>query len=186
MTRDKPLFVEPNLIASSLKHITFGDNNKGKVIGLGKVAISRISPLMIFYLFNLLDSILCQLASYVIQACQFYSLYPNIVSSWPLTIPSSLRELERVIFILWISLRVPQSKLVCLQKQPKDGCGTEYLVHAGMSNLQTLMKKNHLHRIPDVKFDKDHLCGSREAGKLAKKHHSSKDVITTNMSQTYI
>ena len=41
MTRDKSLFVYPNLTASSQKYVTFGDNNKGKVIGLGKVAISK-------------------------------------------------------------------------------------------------------------------------------------------------
>uniref|UniRef100_A0A8R7TG16 GAG-pre-integrase domain-containing protein n=1 Tax=Triticum urartu TaxID=4572 RepID=A0A8R7TG16_TRIUA len=48
-----------------------------------------------------------------------------------------------------------------------------------MRNLQTLVKKNHLRTIPDVKFDKDHICAACEASKLAKKHHSSKIVITT-------
>mgnify|MGYP005817574831 CR=1 FL=1 len=41
MTGDKSLFVDPNLTASPLKYITFDDNNKGKVIGLGKIAISK-------------------------------------------------------------------------------------------------------------------------------------------------
>ena len=41
MTGDKSLFVELNLTSSPLKYITFGDNNKGKVIGLGKIAISK-------------------------------------------------------------------------------------------------------------------------------------------------
>ena len=41
MTKGKSLFIDPNLTASSLKYITFGDNNKGKVIGLGKIAISK-------------------------------------------------------------------------------------------------------------------------------------------------
>jgi hypothetical protein len=48
-----------------------------------------------------------------------------------------------------------------------------------MRNLQTLVRKNHLRGIPDVKFNKDRLCGACEAGKLAKKHHSSKTVMTT-------
>ena len=51
--------------------------------------------------------------------------------------------------------------------------------HAGMINLQTLVKKNHLCGIPDVKFDKNHLCAACEAGKLAKKHHSCKTIMTT-------
>jgi len=41
MTGDKELFTEDKLTESSQKYITFGDNNKGKVIGLGKVAISK-------------------------------------------------------------------------------------------------------------------------------------------------
>ena len=41
MTGDKSLFVDPNLTTATEKFITFGDNNKGKVIGLGKIAISK-------------------------------------------------------------------------------------------------------------------------------------------------
>ena len=40
MTEDKEFFIEEKLTQSSQKY-TFGDNNKGKVIGLGKVAISK-------------------------------------------------------------------------------------------------------------------------------------------------
>src|SRR3954468_12099158 len=41
MTGDKELFTKIKPHQSSQRHITFGDNNKGKVIGLGKVAISK-------------------------------------------------------------------------------------------------------------------------------------------------
>ena len=41
MTGEKSLYVDPNLTASPLKYITIGDNNKGKVIGLCKIAISK-------------------------------------------------------------------------------------------------------------------------------------------------
>src|SRR5215203_2300501 len=41
MTGDKELCIDDNLSHSSQKYITFGDNNKGKVLGLGKVAISK-------------------------------------------------------------------------------------------------------------------------------------------------
>ena len=128
MTGDKSLFVDPNLNSSPRKYITFGDNNKGKVIGLGKIAISKDKSIDDVLLvqslgFNLiLVGKLCDLGMLVLFSIT------KCISSWPLTIPSSLRELERVIFILWISLRVPQSKLVFLRKQPKIGRGTEDLV----------------------------------------------------------
>src|SRR3954467_1436907 len=41
MTGDKELFTEDKLTESSQNYITFGDNNKGKVIGMGKVAILK-------------------------------------------------------------------------------------------------------------------------------------------------
>src|SRR4051812_46259420 len=41
MTGDKELFIDDNLSHSSQKYITFGDNNKGKAIGLGKVGMSK-------------------------------------------------------------------------------------------------------------------------------------------------
>ena len=41
MTGDQELFTKDKPTESSQKYITFGDNNKGKVIGLGKVAISK-------------------------------------------------------------------------------------------------------------------------------------------------
>ena len=66
MTGDKLLFVDPNLTASSEKYITFGDNNKGKVIGLGKIAISKDKNIDDVLLVQSLDSISCQLASFVI------------------------------------------------------------------------------------------------------------------------
>src|SRR3954468_677043 len=41
MTGDKELVIDDNLSHSSQKYITFSDNNKGKLIGLGKIAISK-------------------------------------------------------------------------------------------------------------------------------------------------
>src|SRR3954467_9003582 len=41
MTGGKELFTEEKLTQSSQKYITFGDNNKGKVLGLGKVSILK-------------------------------------------------------------------------------------------------------------------------------------------------
>src|SRR4051812_11818591 len=71
MTGDKELFTEDKLTESSQKYVTFGDNNKGKVIGLGKFAISKdkhIDKVMLFqYLgYNLMSiSKLCDMGMLV-------------------------------------------------------------------------------------------------------------------------
>ena len=47
----------------------------------------------------------------------------------------------------------------CLLAKATEGwLWHQRLGHAGMRNLQTLMKKNHLHGIPDVKFNKNLCC----------------------------
>src|SRR4051812_2546225 len=53
------------------------------------------------------------------------------------------------------------------------------LGHAGMRNLQILVKKKHIIGLSKVKFDKDRLCSACEAGKITKKHHSAKTIMTT-------
>src|SRR4051812_26414235 len=48
-----------------------------------------------------------------------------------------------------------------------------------MNNLQNLVSKKNVVGINEVKFDKDRLCSSCEAGKITKKHHSAKTIMTT-------
>ena len=45
MTRDKDMFHELAENNVPRKYVTFGDNSKGKVVGLGKVAISHDSSI---------------------------------------------------------------------------------------------------------------------------------------------
>ena len=45
MTRDKDMFCELAENDGPRKYVTFGDNSKGKVVGLGKVAISHDSSI---------------------------------------------------------------------------------------------------------------------------------------------
>uniref|UniRef100_A0A8R7PDS2 GAG-pre-integrase domain-containing protein n=1 Tax=Triticum urartu TaxID=4572 RepID=A0A8R7PDS2_TRIUA len=47
-----------------------------------------------------------------------------------------------------------------LAKATKGWLWHRRLGHAGIRNLQTLVKKNHLHGIPYVKFNKNRLCAT--------------------------
>ena len=179
MTGDKSLFVDPNLIASSEKYITFGDNNKGKVLGLGKIAISKdknIDDVLLVQSlgFNLMSiGKLCDLGMLVL-----FSKFKCIV--FMATDSSFVFEGNRKGDLYIVDFSKGPSVRTCLLAKATEGwLWHRRLGHAGMRNLQTLVKKNHLRGIPDVKFDKDRLCAACEAGKLAKKHHSSKTVMTT-------
>jgi hypothetical protein len=69
MTGDKSLFVDANLTASNQKYITFGDNNKGKVMGLGKIGISKDKNINDVLLVQSLGFNLMSIVNYVILAC---------------------------------------------------------------------------------------------------------------------
>src|SRR3954468_3380265 len=101
MTGDKELFIDDNLSHSSQKYITFGDNNKGKVIGLGKVATYRqINILTRLCLFNPLDITLCLFQNSVIWVCWYCSLLLVVLCFHRMTIHSSSRDIVKEIFIL--------------------------------------------------------------------------------------
>src|SRR4051812_24289521 len=53
------------------------------------------------------------------------------------------------------------------------------LGHVGMRNLQVLAKKKHVIGLTEVKFEKDRLYSACEEGKITKKHHSAKSIMTT-------
>src|SRR4051812_40230607 len=48
-----------------------------------------------------------------------------------------------------------------------------------MRNLHNLVQKKRVIGLSEVKFDKDRLCSACEAGKITKKHHSAKTIMTT-------
>src|SRR4051812_40824832 len=91
MTGDKELFIDDNLSHSSQKYITFGDNNKGKVIGLGKVSISKDKHITRLCLFNLSDITLCLFPCYVIWVCWYCSLLLVVLCVHRMTILLSSR-----------------------------------------------------------------------------------------------
>ncbi len=53
MTGDRAMFTTFEVGGNEQEKVTFGDNSKGKVIGLGKIAISMICQLIMSLLLNL-------------------------------------------------------------------------------------------------------------------------------------
>src|ERR1041385_9257112 len=83
MTGDKELFTKEKLSQSSQKYINFGDNNKGKVLGLGKVAISKdkhIDKVMLVQslVYNLMSiSKLCNMGMLVLFCASRCVVFPQ-------------------------------------------------------------------------------------------------------------
>src|SRR3954465_760795 len=179
MTGDKELFTEAKLSQSSQKYITFGDNNKGKVLGLGKIAISKdknIDKVMLVQSlgYNLMSiSKLCDMGMLVLfsaSRCVVFSQddYSFVFEGY----------CKGYLYIVDFSSDPAVS--TCLMAKATSGWLWHIrLGHAGMKNLQTLISKKHVIGINEVKFDKDHLSSACEAGKITKKHHAPKTIMTT-------
>src|SRR4051812_18639221 len=178
MTGHKELFTEEKLSQSSQKYITFGDNNKGKVLGLGKVAISKdkhIDKVMLVQSlgYNLMSiSKLCDMGMLVLfsaSRCVVFSQddYTFVFEGY--------RKGDLYIVDFSSGPAVP----TCLMAKASSGwLWHQRLGHAGMRNLHNLVKKNHVIGLSEVKFDKDRLCSAYEAGKITKKNHSAKTIMT--------
>src|SRR3954469_64910 len=161
MTGDKELFIDDNLSHSSQKYITFGYNNKGKVIGLGKVAISKdkhIDKVMLVQSlgYNLMSiSKLCDMGMLVLFSASRYVVFSQDDYTF---VFEGYRKGDLYIVDFSSGPTVP----TCLMAKASSGwLWHRRLGHAGMRNLQTLVKKNHVIGLSEVKFDKDRLCSAR-------------------------
>src|SRR3954468_19410476 len=179
MTGDKDLFTKDKLTESSQRHITFGDNNKGKVLGLGKVAISKDKHI---------DKVmLVQSLGYnLMSISKLYDMGMLVLFSASHCVVFSKDDYTFVfegyrkgdLYIVDFSSGPALS--TCLMAKATFGwLWHRRLGHARMKNLQTLISKKNIVGIDNVKFNKDRLCSACEAGKIAKKHHSAKTIMTT-------
>jgi len=179
MTGDKSLLMDIPLSPSHLKHIIFADKGKSKVLGLGKVAITKdrhMDKVMLVESlgYNLMSvSMLCDLDMVVV-----FGKYRCVVimEADHSKVFEGFRRGD--LYIADFSTG-PQPAVCLLAKASEGWLWHRRLSHAGMRNLHTLAKKKHVIGIENVKFLKDHLCGACEAGKMTKAKHPAKTIMTT-------
>jgi hypothetical protein len=161
------------------KYVTFGDNSKGKVLGLGKVAISNDSSIQNVMLveslgYNLLSvSRLVDFGFNVLFTevdCQvFHQDNHNMVFT-------GIRRGD--LYIVDFTKRA-QPRTCLIAKSSKGWLWHRRLGHVGMRNLDKLVKGDHILGVKDVIFDKDRLCSACEAGKQVGGSHPVKNIMTT-------
>src|SRR3954462_7293586 len=179
MTYDRSLLMDSTLRPSDKSHITFADTGKSKVLGLGRVAISKDQHMDKVMLveslgFNLMSvSMLCDLNMIVLFGK--YRCLVLMESDKSLVFE---RYRKHDLYMVDFSAG-PQLAVCLLTKASECWLWHRRLGHAGMRNLHTLAKKNHVIGIEGVKFKKDHLCGACEAGKMTRAKHPTKTIMTT-------
>ena len=183
MTGDPRMFTSLNEDVDDQERITFDDNSKGKVQGLGKVAISNDHLISnVLYVaslsFNLLSiGQLCDLG--------FQCLFTKK------EVVVSMKDDDQVIFkgfrynnlyLVDFTSKDANLKTCLFTKTSLGWLWHRRLTHVGMSSLKKLMKKELVRGLKDVKFEKDKLCSTCQDGKTSCKHSSYKSFHVNHKS----
>ena len=183
MTGYVKMFTSLDEDVGDYEHVTFGDNSKGKVVGLGKVAITKdlsISNVLLVesVSFNLLSiAQLCDLG----LICTFSDSEVVVTS----------KEDKSLIFkgfrhgnIYLVDFSSNDASLAtCLfSKNSMGWLWHRRIAHIGMSQLKKAFKRGMVVGVKDVTFDKNKLCSACQAGKQFASSHPMKAYLSTSRS----
>ena len=180
MTGERSMFSSYSPTTNSDENIIFGDNSKGGVIGLGKVAITLDHSIT-----NVLhvDSLKYNLLS-VSQLCEMG--YNCLFTDKGVEV--SKREDSSIVFtgrlknkLYLVDFSKSKAKLeTCLVAKSSMGwLWHRRLAHVGMRNLAKLLKDNHILGLTNIQFEKDMICSACQAGKQVGVPHQPKSIMTT-------
>ncbi|WVZ80759.1 hypothetical protein U9M48_028212 [Paspalum notatum var. saurae] len=175
MTGDSRMFTSLSGDVENYDKITFGDNSKGKVEGLGKIEISSE------YSINnvlLVDSLNFNLL-FVGQLCDlgFQCLFkPNEVIVSKIDGGEEVFKGFRHNNLYLVNFNSKNANLqACLFSKNSMG-------YVGMNTLKKVMKKDLVRGLKDITFEKDKLCSTCQAGKQVANTHPSKTFMSTSRS----
>ncbi|KAK1619399.1 hypothetical protein QYE76_024916 [Lolium multiflorum] len=163
--------------------ITFGDNSKGKVLGYGKVAISKDlcleTVMLVEHLgYNLLSIYHLADAGY---NSYFTKYYVQVFRSDNLKLVL-VGYVENNLYVVDLSKESPSfSTCLMAAKHDEGWLWHRRLGHVNMRNLKQLLKGEHIVGLTGVSFEKDRVCSACVAGKQLKKKHPIKSIVTTSM-----
>ena len=144
--------------------IVFGDNSKGEVIGLGKIAITHDNSIKNVYFvetvgYNLLSvSQLCGMCYNYLFTNEDVTVFRRDNSSIAFT-----GQLKGKVYIVDFSTEKVEPKTCMVAKSDMGWLWHRRLAHVGMRNLAKLQKKGHFLGLTNVVFEKDRLCSACQA-----------------------
>ena len=178
MTGDKSKFT--HLSPKSSGFVTYGDNNKGKILGIGKVGkTSSTSIDNVLYVDGLKHNLLS-----ISQLCDkgykvvFDSTCCMIVSKNDKEIKMVGNRINNIYMINLDS--IDASSLKCLlTKEDESWLWHRRLAHIHLEHLNRLRTKDLVIGLPNIKFNKDKLCDACQKGKQVKTSFKPKNVVST-------
>jgi hypothetical protein len=166
MMGEKKMFTSYVKNKDSQDSIIFGDGNQGKVIGLGKIAISSEHSISNVFL---VESLGYNLLS-VSQLCNmgYNCLFTNVDVSVFRRSDGSLAfkgVLDVKLYLVDFAKEEAGLDACLITKTSMDWLWHRRLAHVGMKNLHKLLKGEHVIGLTNVTFEKDRPYAACQAGK---------------------
>jgi hypothetical protein len=161
--------------------ITFGDNGKGKVKGLGKIAISNDLSISNVLLVESLNFNLLSVA-------QLYDLGFKCIFGVDdveiISVDGSNLVFKgcryKNLYLVDFNASDAQLSTCLFTKSSMGWLWHRRLGHVGMKQLNRLVKLDLVRGLKDVVFEKDKLCSSFQAGKQVGNTHPKKNMMSTS------
>jgi transposase InsO family protein len=178
MTGDSRMFnsIKPN--NSGISSITFGDNSKGDVKGLGRIAISND---MIIFNMLLVESLNFNLLS-VAQLCDLgFKCIFGVDDVEIMSVDGSNLVFKGFRYEnLYLVDFNTQLSTCLLTKSSMGWLWHRKLSHVGMKQLNKLVKHDLVRGLKDVVFEKDKLCSACQARKQVGNTHPKMSTMSTS------
>jgi hypothetical protein len=151
---------------SGVDSITFGNNKKDKVIGLGKIAISNDMSISNVLLVESLDFNLLSVA----QICDLgFKCIFGVNDVEVISVDGSNLAFKGFIHenLYLVDFNASETSLTtCLiSKSTMGWLWHRRLIHVGMKQLKKLLRHDLVNSLKDVEFEKDKLCSACQARK---------------------
>jgi hypothetical protein len=180
MTGERKIFSHLDEDISDFENITFGDDSKGGVQGIGEVPISKdYNPSNVF----LVDSLNFNLLS-IAQLCDNGYKYTFTSNNFEVTSLDGKNSIfkgfrHESLYLVDFSSKNASLTTCLFSKASMGWLWHRRLGHVGMKQLNRLVKHDLVLGFKDVKFEKDKLCSACQARKQVANSHPKKSTIST-------
>nr|KYP40635.1 Copia protein [Cajanus cajan] len=178
MTGDASKFID--LTPKRSGHVTYGDNNRGKILGIGKIGTNfSISIENVLLVDGLKHSLLS-----VSQLCD-KGFSESFDSQKCLIKHKNDKNVKiigfRVNNVYKIKLENNSNNSQCLMsKEDESWLWHKRMAHINIEHLNKLISKDLVIGLPKIKFEKNKLCDACQKGKQVKVSFKPKNIVTTS------
>jgi len=177
MTEDKSKFVNINFKQEG--HVTYGDNNKGNILGRGTIGDkNNFLVLDVVYVEGLKHNLLS-----ISQLCDKGYQVTFKPNSCEICLPNSKEVVligKRINNVYLLDISSPTSIGCLLSKHDESWLWHRRITHIHMHHLNKLISKDLVIGLLKLKFEKDHLCEACQKGKQIKHSFKLKNIVSTS------